>query len=202
MTESSRNSEGQTNGVSLQVLDHVSRLTPGSHAIFCYDDHKIAAQVFNSYLKGGFERREAVHIIAPNDETYGQLTALLDVDRRTLEETRQLNFVPLSDFVDNGQLSQAKAYEGRRKIVQTDRQLGFKATRILGLAEYYLDYASPSELLQFERASSSLPPLTSLCSYHGPRLMDRGLHELLIGLFEFHDEFIGKGLAWSRKSLE
>ena len=160
----------------------------------------MASPVFNSYLKGGFERKEAVHILAPNTETYGRLTALLDLDTRSLEEARQLTCLRLTDFnVDNGRLSQAKALESKRKIVETDRQLGFKGTRILGLSEHYLNYGSPSELLEFERASTSVPPLTAFCTYDGRAMLDQGLHELLIRLFEFHDEFIGKGLAWSKK---
>ena len=183
-------------------MEYVSRLTPGSHAIFCYDNPEMAVQVFNSYLKGGFERREAVHIIAPNTETYRRLTATLGVDSRTLEGNRQLTCVRLTDFIiDNGRLSPAKALQSRRKMVETDHQLGFKGTRILGLSEHYLDYASPAELLENERRSAPSPdlPLTALCSYDGSAVLDQGLHETLIRLFEFHDEIIGKGLAWSRK---
>lgn len=128
---------------------------------------------------------------------------MIDVDRKTFEETQQLTCVQLSDFnLDNGRLSPAKGSQSKRKMVETDSQLGFKGTRLLGLSEYFLDYASPNELLEYERASgapSTDSSMTALCSFNAPTLLDRGLHEPLIRLFEFHDEFIGKDLAWSRK---
>ena len=197
---------GDSSEISPQPLDYVLNLQPGSHAIFCYDKQEEAAQVFNSYLQGGLERREAVHLVAPKNETYASFLRDADVDIESLEKDRRLGCTLISDgCVDLGRLSGPKASQTIMKLAQEDHDLGFKGSRIITLKEHYLEYATPSDLLQYEReikraynARTQNLPTSGICMYRARRLVDLGLHELLMNLFQPHDQIIGKGLAWAK----
>jgi hypothetical protein len=197
------NLSSEPSGIAPEVLKYIANLPLGSHAIFYYDTEQEAAQVFKSYLQGGLERHEAVHLIAPNHEVYTDFLRNADVGIEPLEKDRRLGFTLISDFlVDKGRLSSAKALQSAVRLTQEDRELGFKGTRTFtpSTERYYLEYCSPSDLLRYERElgpSFSLP-LSGFCSYSSRRLAELGLHDLLISLFQPHGQIIAKGLTWAQ----
>lgn len=175
----------------------------GSHAVFCYDSEQEAAQVFKSYLQGGFERDEAVHLLAPNHEAYTGFLQGTGVDIESLERDKRLGCLLISDCcVDKGRLSSAKVFQSAANLTQGDHELGFKGTRTFtpSTEQYYLGYASPSDLLryEYELGPSFNLPLSGFCTYNASRLVDLGLLDLLISLFKPHGQIIAKGLAWAQ----
>ena len=180
-------------------------LQPGSHAIFCYDKQQEAAQIFKSYLQGALQRGEAVHLLAAK-EIYTSFLRCADVDIEFLEENKRLGCTLMSEgCVDQGRLNSTKAAQTLMKLAQEDHDLGFKGSRVIALTEHYLEYGSPSDLLQYEReinrvynARTQDLPTSGICMYRVSRLADLGLHDLLFNLFPLHDQIIGKGLAWTR----
>lgn len=184
-----------------EVLNYVATLPLGSHAIFCYDSEQEAVQVFKSYLQGVLERDEAVHFLAPNHEVYTSFLQSTGVDIESLERHGRIGCLLISNFVvDKGHLSSAKALQSAVKLTQEDRELGFKGTRTFtpSTEQYYFEYGSPSDLLRYEHelGPSFNLPFSAFCTYNAGRLVDLGLQDLLIRLFQPHGQIIAKGLAF------
>jgi len=93
----------------------------------------------------------------------------------------------------------AKALKLASILAEEDRQLGFKGTRTFthGCEECYLGSASPSGLLHYEKdlGKAFSLPFSAFCTYDARRLVDLGLQNLIINLYQFHGQIIGKGLA-------
>jgi len=182
----------------------VKGLQLGSHAIFFYDSQEELVQIFNSYLQGGLARGEAVHLIVPNSEMYANFLRSTGVaDFESLERDRRLRCSLISDCcVDKGHLSSAKAIQSATKLTEEDRELGFRGTRTITVStdQYYLTYGSASDLLRYERELGRTfnLPFSGFCTYNARNLVDLGLQELVISLFEPHGQIIGKGLALSK----
>jgi hypothetical protein len=192
-----------SSGISSEVLEYVRSLPLGSHAIFCYDTQHEAVQAFNSYLQGGLERDEAVHLISPSHDVYAKFLRTTGVDVESLEKDKRLRCLLMSDCcVDKGRLSSAKAHLSATKLIEQDCEVGFKGTRIItpNSEQYYLRYGSPSDLLQYEQELGQTYnlPLSGFCTYNARRLADLGLHDLLLNLFPPHGQIIGKALACAR----
>jgi hypothetical protein len=201
----SPNSSNDSSGISADVLDYVSTLPLGSHSVFCYDSEQEVAEVFRSYLQGGLERDEAVHIVAPNHLAYKSFAQRAGVDIEPLEEDRRLGCVLISDvLVDKGRLSSRKVFQAVLSLSQEDREFGFKGTRTItpSTEQYYFEYGSPSDLLRYEHelGSNFDLPLSGFCTYNARRLVDLGLEVFLISLFQPHGHIIAKTLAWQTVS--
>jgi len=182
------------------VCEYVAALPLGSHAILCYDTEAEAAQVFNSYLKGGLDRDEVVRLIAPTRQVYSQFLHGTGVDPERLERDGRLRFLSMPElFANNGRspLNIDRAFQLMWKLSQEDRDEGFKGTRVISLSDHYLEYISPSDLLRLERAigCTSNLSLTATCTYDGRKLLKRGLGEFLLSLFQHHGKIIGKELT-------
>jgi len=187
-----------TNLISPNVCEYIEALQLGSHAIFCYDIKEEVVQVFNSYLKGGIDRNEALRLMTPTREVYSDFLQGAGVDPKLLERDGRLHFLAMRElFADKGPLNIHRVLQFMQKLAQEDRDGGFKGTRVISLSEYYLEYTSPSDLLQFEReiGRDSNLPLTVTCTYDGRKLLKRGLGELLLSLFQHHGRIIGKELV-------
>ena len=192
-----------SSGISSRVLDYLRSIPLGSHAIFFYENQQEIVQAFNSYLKGGLERDEPVHLIAPNHDAYADFLQSTDVDVESLEKDNRLGCMSISDFLtDKGRLSSAKALQSATKLIEEDRELGFRGTRTItpSTEQNYLEYGSPSDLLRYEQGlgPNFNLPITAFCTYSSGRLVGLGLQELLISLFQPHGTIIAKGLAWAK----
>ena len=186
--------------VSPVVLEYVAALPLGSHAIHCYSNKNEVAQIFDSYLQGGLERDEAVHLITPNHETYTNFLQATNVNIESLENDKRLGCVLIADFLlDKDRLSSTKALHSALKLIQEDEEFGFKGTRTFTTSTepHYSNYGSPSDLLQYERelGRSFNLPLSAVCTYSARGLVDVGLDDLLLTLFKPHGQIIFRGLA-------
>ena len=187
--------------VPRQVLEYVSELCPRSHAIFCYDDDSVADQVFKAFLEAGFKGSEAVHIVTPSEDEYATLMRRVGIDKDSMEREHRLTFVPIEEFnVEQGHLSSAKALRICDRLIKDDRTHGFRGSRLTSLTEFYLEYASPAELVQFEHdlGLKHNASLSAICSYDMRTLRRRCIGDQLIDLFQHHGHIIGMGLAFSR----
>ena len=172
----------------------------GSHAIICYDTGDEAVQVFNSYLKGGLDRNEAVRVMAPSNNAYSDFLQRAGVDGKFLEGDGHLGFLSMAElFADKGErpLKTDNAFQLMKKLAQESRDAGFKGTRVISRAEGHLEYSTPSALLRFEREIGRTFnfPISLICAYDGHKLVELGFDELLLSLFQYHGTIIGKELA-------
>ena len=183
--------------LSPKVCEYVEAIPLGSHAILCYDTTEEAAQVFKSYLKGGLDRNESVHLITPTREVYSDFLKGGDVDAKLLEGDKRLRCLSIPDLFDKGPLNTGRWFQSMQKIMQEDRDGGFKGTRVISLSDYLLEYISPSDLLRFERELGRTfnLPFTAICTYDAHKLLKQGHGELLLSLFQHHGRIIGKELT-------
>jgi hypothetical protein len=176
--------------ITQSVLDYVVCLPPTSHAVFCYENLDHAYEVFRAYVRGATERAEAVRILCSSKRSYDVF-----LQSAKLSPTKDhVNYVEMSAFSSKTGFNSEKALSLAKSELDATRKLGFKGLRLFSLGNEYLNYASLSDVLQFEKQLGLKFPssMSGICAYDiRGSLGDEALSELL----KAHGNHIFQGVA-------
>jgi hypothetical protein len=183
--------------VNPSVLEYVARLPQTSHAIFCYENVETARQVLISYMNGGQENNEAVHILSSSRESFDDF--LQHIELYPPFAGQQIDCIEMNKFSSKSKgINYETGLALARSRLDTTKKSGFKGLRLFVLANDYLDYTPPEGVLKFEeRLGQNFPSLiTAICAYD---LAEAGgiWDQVLPDLLKVHGACIFKGLAGS-----
>jgi hypothetical protein len=186
---------------SQEVLEYVARLPIGAHAALFHESDETAAQVLTAYMRGCVERRERLYFISSSEEDHKRFLNSAAINGNEVQMGECVNYISLMGFCfENGRLSWRKASDQVHTLVRDVDGSRVKGSRVIVLADQYLNNASRDELMQFERAWGwSFPfPLSVICSYDTRNLADPNWGDLIVELCRVHSHLIFKGLAAPR----
>ena len=173
----------------------VARLPPTTHAVLCYENTETARQVLMSYLNGARERNEAVHILSSSLKSLDVF--LQSIGLHTPFEEERTKCIEVDKFCSEG-INYEKAMVLAKPTLDAVRRWGSNGLRIFALANDYLDYVTPEEVLQFESQMGNRfsIPVTGICAYD---LVDAraGWDRILLDLLKAHGVHVFQGLAGS-----
>ena len=179
------------------ILDYVARVSPRTHAIFCYENIEEAREVFISYVGGGRDRNEAVYILASSRESFEDF--LQSVRLSSPHAEQRIDFLEMSKLSSK---SKGLDYEATlalmKPLFDEVKQLGFGGYRIFILANDYLDYTTAERVLQFEKqlGHDFAFPMAAICAYDLAEVGGKW-DQVLLELLKAHGAHIFRGLAGS-----
>ncbi|HUO41931.1 MAG TPA: MEDS domain-containing protein [Methylomirabilota bacterium] len=179
------------------ILDYVARVSPGTHAIFCYENVEEAREVFISYVSGGRDRNEAVYILASSRESFEDF--LQSVRLSSPHAEQRIDFLEMNKLSSK---SKGLDYEATLALMKPRldevKRLGFGGYRIFILANDYLDYTTAEGVLQFEKqlGQNFAFPMAAICAYDLAEVGGRW-DQVLLELLKAHGAHIFRGLAGS-----
>ena len=184
--------------VTPSVLDYVTHLSPPAHAILCYESAETVRQVFISYLNGGREKNETVDVLSSSRETFNHFLQCIKYSS-PLKEQNPINCIEMAEFSSktNG-IDYGRSLTLMKSRLNIVKKLGFTGLRIFTIANDYLDYATPQEVLQLEQHWGQKFPysITIMCSYDLTRAEGK-FDVVLLDLLKAHGTHIFTGLAGS-----
>lgn len=194
---------GNSVGASREVLDYVSRLPIGSHAALFHESEQLAAQILESYIRGGVKRLERIHFMSTSEEDQERFLKYTNENGKSPNSRKLVSYLSLIDFCfDNGRLSWRKAADQVRKLVGDVDGSSVKGVCVIVLADQYLRKASRDDLERFERQWGSFHlPLSVICCYDTRIIADPTWGDLILQLCKAHGHLIFKGLAASRAEI-
>jgi hypothetical protein len=185
--------------VTSSVLDYVAHLPPTAHAVFCYENVETVRQVLTSYLKGGKESNEAVHILSSSHESFDDFLQSVKLYAPFAEQ--RIDCIEMNKFSSKTRgIDYETALDLAKSRLNATRRLGFNGLRIFVLANDYLDYATAEDVLKFEKqlGQNFSLPIAAICGYDLAKAGGRW-DQVLLDLLKAHGAHVFKGLAGSDK---
>ena len=183
--------------VDPSVLQYVAHLPPTAHAIFCYENVEEAREVLTSYLNGGQESNEAVHVLSSSRESFDDFLQSIKLYSPFAEQ--RIDCIEMNKFSSKTKgIDYETALALMKSKLDAAKRLGFSGLRIFILANDYLDYITADGVLQFEKQlGQNLPfPMAAICAYDLAEAGGRW-DQVLLDLLKAHGGHIFKGLAGS-----
>jgi len=183
--------------VDPSVLHYVAHLPPTAHAIFCYENVEAAREVLTSYLNGGQESNETVHILSSSRESFDDFLQSIKLYAPFAEQ--RIDCIEMNKFSSKTKgIDYETALVLMKSRLDAAKRLGFSGLRIFILANDYLDYTTADGVLQFEKQlGQNLPfPMAAICAYDLAEVGGRW-DQVLLDLLKAHGAHIFKGLAGS-----
>ena len=181
------------------VVNLVRQLKPTDHVVMFYEYPEDKYRVLFEYLKAGLDSQEAVAYVAGVDETPSQVRMLLEkrgVDVDACEAKGMLQVMSYRDwYLVDGEFNVQRTITLWAGLLSDALAEGFKGLRVAGDVTWFFECGMKDELLEYENRLHRVldVPLTAICAYSLPVLMEQNEAQLVVDLIKAHNNVIFLG---------
>lgn len=178
------------------VVDFVRNMKPTDHVIMFYEFPEDKYRLLFTYLKAGLDRQEAVAYVTGIDETPNHIKEVMTkfgIDIDEFERKGMLRIISYKDwYIIDGKFSIEKTVTLLKNLLDDALARGFKGLRVVGEVDCFFKCDMVKELVEYENSLHRVLdiPLTALCAYSMPIMMQKNQMQLVIDLIKAHSNVI------------